>query len=214
MKMIDFNLHKIFVEGQTDQGFIQFVLENKFGITLNENQVKNAIINCKGWTNIGKQKAILLDRVRTENSGKNIIIFDADGKNNDGGFDKRKKELEKIALELNVKFDIFLFPDNHSDGDLELFYSTCFTEDKAFFKECWTGMYNCLNHNKKELNLKFPKSAEMVFSYVDLFEEYKSEEYKNTKSKRSYFDENLWKFDFEQNEFLKKLISFLKEHLK
>lgn len=211
--MIDFNLNKIFVEGKTDQAFIQFVFENQFGIKLEEIQVKNAIIDCGGWTNIAKQKKVLLDPMRLENNGKNIIVFDADGKENKGGFKKRKAELEKIAEELNVSFEIFLFPDNESDGDLELFYSSCFKEDKSFFKECWNNMYACLDGNKKELNLKFPKSAEMVFSYVDLFEQYKSDEYKNSKSKRSYFDDNLWEFDFEKNEYLKKLISFLKEHL-
>lgn len=211
--MIDFNLHKIFVEGKTDQAFIQYVLEKQFGIKLNDEQVNNAIINCKGWTNIVKQTNILFDKIRVENNGKNIVIFDADGKSNNGGFKKRKLELVKIAKSLNVKFEIFLFPDNISDGDLELFYSSCFKEDKSFFKDCWNNMYYCLDGNKKDLKLKFPKSAEMVFSYVDLFEEYKGEEYKNTKSKRSYFDENLWQFDFDKNEYLKKLISFLKEHL-
>jgi hypothetical protein len=212
--MIDFNLHKIFVEGQTDQAFIQFVLEEKFGIELNKEQVNNAIISCQGWSNIKNQTGILQDRIRLENNGKNIVVFDADGKSNDGGFKKRKGELEQIAKNLNVKFDVFLFPDDESDGDLELFYSSCFKADKAFFKDCWNNIYGCLESNKKELKLKYPKSAEMVFSYVDLFEEYKSEEYKNSKSKRSYFDENLWEFDFDQNEYLKKLISFLKEHLK
>lgn len=211
--MPDFNLHKIFVEGKTDQAFIQFVLSKQFGIEFNDGQVNNAIIDCKGWTNIAGLTNILLDTMRIENNGKNIVIFDADGKNNDGGFDKRKEQLEKIADDLGVRFDIFLLPDNDSDGDLESFYASCFKEDKAFFKDCWENMYACLDGNKNGLNLNLPKSAEMVFSYVDLFEEYKSAEYKNSKSKRSYFDENLWEFDFEQNENLKKLISFLKEHL-
>jgi len=211
--MIDFDLHKIFVEGQTDQAFIQFVLEKQFEIKLTDKQVKNAVISCEGWTNIAKQ-AFLLDERRVRNNGKNIVIFDADRKGNNGGFKKRKEELEQIANKLNVKFDIFLFPDDESDGDLESFYSSCFKSEKAFFKDCWDKMYSCLDENKKELNLKFPKSSEMVFSYVDLFEAYKSEEYKNTKSKRSYFDENLWEFDFEKNEYLKRLVAFLKEHLK
>jgi hypothetical protein len=42
-----------------------------------------------------------------------------------------------------------------------------------------------------------------------LFEEYQTEEYKNTKGKRSYFDAGLWEFDFERNQFLKKLIDFI-----
>ena len=119
--MIDFNLHKIFVEGKTDQSFIQFVLEKQFGIILNDNQVNNAIINCQGWSNIQNQTGILLDKIRTENNGKNIVIFDADGKSNDGGFKKRKTELENIAKKIGITFDIFLFPDDQSDGDLELF---------------------------------------------------------------------------------------------
>lgn len=211
--MPDFNLHKIFVEGKTDQAFIQFVLEKQFEIELNDGQVNNAIIDCKGWANIAGLTNILLDTMRIENNGKNIVIFDADGKNNEGGFEKRKMKLEQIATSLGVHFDIFLLPDNESDGDLESFYSSCLKKDKAFFKDCWESMYACLDGNKNGLNLKFPKSAEMVFSYVDLFEAYKSAEYKNTKSKRSYFDENLWDFDFEQNENLKKLNSFFKEHL-
>ena len=150
---------------------------------MNKEQVNNAIISCQGWSNIRNQTAILLDKVRILKNGKNIVIFDADGKSNDGGFKRRKAELERIAKDFGVTFDVFLFPDDESDGDLELFYSSCFKDDKVFFKDCWNNMYDCMNGNKKELKLKFPKSAEMVFSYVDLFEEYKGEEYKNTKSK-------------------------------
>lgn len=132
--MIDFNLHKIFVEGQTDQAFIQFVLEKQFGIELNKEQVNNAIISCQGWSNIRNQTAILLDKVRILKNGKNIVIFDADGKSNDGGFKRRKAELERIAKDFGVTFDVFLFPDDESDGDLELFYSSCFKDDKVFLK--------------------------------------------------------------------------------
>jgi hypothetical protein len=212
--MFDFDLHKIFVEGKTDQGFIQFVIENQFGYILNENQVNDFIIDCKGWTNIKDKTSILLDPLRIENGGKNLIIFDSDGKSNDGGFDKRKKQLEDMATRLGINFEIFLFPDNNSDGDLETFYSSCFKEDKAFFKGCWDNMHICFEkNNDKKLDLKIPKSAEMIFSYVDLFEKYKEEVYENKKAKRNYFDKGLWKFDFENNENLKKIVEFLQKYI-
>ena len=214
MKMFDFDLHKIFVEGKTDQALIQFLLEEKFAIKLNEGQVNDFIINCGGWTNLEKKTSVLLDPLRLENKGKNIIIFDADGKNNEGGFEKRKKKLESVAKKLKIEFKIFLFPNNENDGDLESFYSSCFKKEMKFFKDCWGNLYNCIEENNiYKLDLNVPTSADMVFSYVDLFEKHKEEEYENKKSKRNYFDKGLWEFDFENNKNLKNLIEFLENNL-
>lgn len=215
MTMYNLELHKIFVEGKTDQGFIQYIIETIFEISLNEKQVNDSIIDCVGWTNIEKKTSVLLDPIRLENEGKNIIIFDADKPSNAGGFEKRKRQLENIAKDLGVEFHIFLFPNNKNDGDLETFYSNCFKEDKKFFKDCWDGMIKCFEKNSAEkFDLKIPKSAEMIFSYVDLFQNYKEETYENKKTKRNYFDKGLWEFDFENNEHLKELVEFLQKHLK
>lgn len=170
--------------------------------------------NCGGWTKLEKKTSVLLDPVRSEHSGKNLIIFDADGKNNEGGFAKRKNQLKIIGKNLNVEFEIFLFADDETDGDLESFYSSCFKKDKVFFKDCWDNMYNCIvENNSIRLDLKVPTSAEMVYSYVDLFKKYKEEQYENKKSKRNYFDKGLWDFDFENNINLKNLTKFLENNL-
>jgi hypothetical protein len=214
MPNIDFDFHKIFVEGQTDQGLIQFILEHKFGITFqNDSAINNAIIDCKGWTNL-KEKLGLFDNPERETNGVNIIIFDADSKDNHGGIEKRRKQIIELTKNIKVKSVIFLFPDNESDGDLEDFYCSCFKDDYAFFNQCWDSMVSCFKTNGAVLKLKPIKAAEKVFSYVDLFKAYKEEEYKNSKSKRSYFDKGLWNFDFENNPMLIKLLTFLTDSLK
>jgi hypothetical protein len=213
MNKINFNLHKIFVEGSTDKGFLVFLFE-KYGISFDSNeQVNNAIIDCNGYTNISKQTGILKDKFRIENGGKNLIIFDADSNRNNGGLEKRKNYLLGESKKIGVDFEIFLFPNNKSDGDLEDFYCAFFKKDLSFFNGCWDGMINCLKENKNDLTLKLPYAHEKVFSYVDLFESYKKGEYKNTKTKRSYFDEGLWEFDFINNENLKELCNFLEINL-
>lgn len=211
MPNINFELHKIFVEGNTDQACIEKILKLKYDISFPVNGIalKDGIISCDGWTNIGNQPS-LLDKFRIENGGKNLVIFDADRNNNEGGFQKRLAQLHGIANVIGVCFDIYLFPNNEEDGVLEDFYCSCFKDEMKFFENCWQGMLNCFEASRgQDLILKYPHINGKVFSYVDLFEKYKTGNYKNTKGKRSYFDDGLWNFDFDTNNNLKSLISFI-----
>ncbi len=212
--MPDFNLIKIFVEGATDQGFIQFVLEHQFDVQFSSDAaVYDAIIDCKGWTNIGVKLRNLDSPMRIHEGGRNLIIFDADSKRNKGGMKIRKDELLSKIGKTKVPNSIFLFPDNKNDGDLEDVYCSCMKKAYYFFNDCWDGMIGCFEKHQKELILKYPKSSDKVFSYVDLFQEYKQGNYKNSKTKRNYFDQGLWEFDFEHNQYLRSLIDFLKENI-
>ncbi|KAA6327694.1 hypothetical protein EZS27_023344, partial [termite gut metagenome] len=47
----------------------------------------------------------------------NLIIFDADSIENEGGFTKRKQDIgDKMK---GLSYEIFLFPNNQGDGALE-----------------------------------------------------------------------------------------------
>jgi hypothetical protein len=213
--MLDFDLIKIFVEGSTDQGLIQYILENQFNVKFSTTEsVGDAIIDCKGWTNLEEKLRIADSPKRIQENGVNLVVFDADSKKKKGGFAKRKAEIEERIAGIKIQTYIFLFPNNQTDGDLEDFYCSCMKEEYSFFNHCWDEMISCFEKNKNELILKIPKAAEKVFSYVDLFRNYKKENYKNTKTKRSYFDSGLWAFDFENNLYLKSLVDFLKEHIR
>jgi len=213
MGSINFDIHKIFVEGITDQACIEKILELKYGISFPHNGIAadKAIINCGGWNKL-KTSLFLIDEYRKDMGGKNLVIFDADGKNNEGGYQKRYNQLMSVAGELNIKFEIFLFPNNSADGILEDFYCSCFKKEMKFFEDCWQGMLLCFEQNNNfDLKLNSPSVYDKVYSYVDLFEEYKTVEYKNTKTKRHYFDMGIWEFDFEHNDNLQKLISFIED---
>lgn len=215
--MVDFRLNKIFVEGETDQKMLATLFELKYNIVFPYNglSLNDCIVNCKGWTNLFNL-AELKKPLRLSNNGKNLIIFDADNKSNEGGFKKRKIEIEKRLKEVNesINYSIYLLPNHSESGDLETFYTSCFKSDKLFFPECWNRLYSCLiESNSKKFNLKLPKSAAMVYSYVDLFENHKTGEYKNAKTKRNYLDDGLWEYDFDNNLYLKSLISFLNINL-
>ena len=213
MAKINFNIHKIFVEGETDQSLLIYILNKKFGINLKDEDVSNAIINCKGWNNIENKTTVLKDKSRLANKGKNLVIFDADSKSNHGGFEKRKNQLNAIAKNLGVEFEIYLLPNNKDNGDLEDFYCSCFKSDLYFFNDCWNGMIDCIRNNENGLTLKYPKSDGKVFSYVDLFQNYSTGKYKNKKTKRNYFEEGLWDFDFEANQNLKGLTTFIEQQI-
>lgn len=215
MENIDFNLHKIFVEGNTDQACVERILELRYGITFPKDgvDVKDAIISCNGWTNLSNQPA-LVDSFRKENGGKNLVIFDSDTSNNQGGYQKRYEEITAIAESLGIKFEIYLLPNNSSDGALEDFYCSCFKNEMKFFEECWENMLNCFKRNNvADLSLKLPHTTGKIYSYVDLFDAYRTSDYKNTKGKRHYFDEGLWEFNFDTNDNLKRLVSFFEVNL-
>ena len=216
--MVDFSLNKIFVEGITDQKCIEKIFEIRYGITFPHDgiELNDAIINCVGWSNLKKQPA-LINPYRLANNGKNLVLFDADTKYNEGGLKKRYKEIEDIIMQVHpqIKYKIYLLPNNQEDGDLESFYCSCFKDNMSFFNACWDNMIHCItSSNAQNLTLKIPKSSEKVWSYVSLFENYKLDlNDKNTKGQRNYFDKGLWNFDFSNNKYLVSLTQFLETEL-
>ena len=71
-------------------------------------------------------------------------------------------------------------------------------------------MLHCFEQsNTFGLQLNSPSVYDKVYSYVDIFEAHKKDAYKNTKTNRNYFDSGLWEFDFENNDYLRKLIAFI-----
>ena len=103
-------MHSIYTEGK-DKLFIQDYLTHLFG---NNWKNKVEVNQLNGWTNLSK---ITNELSKITNAGyKNYVIFDADTLANNGGFDSRKKEIEKLK-DQNLLFELFLFPNNQLNGD-------------------------------------------------------------------------------------------------
>ncbi len=208
--MRDFGLNKIFVEGKSDKLFIEALLKKYFDIDCSIPKFKDIVVNVNGKDNLKNQTELVVQE-RREIKAKNLIIFDADFKNKEGGYDKRKKDYEGLSKEIDVPFCIYLLPDNKQDGELEDLIKTCFKKEFEFFGECWNGMIKCFQiTNNDRLNL--PNIDGYIYSYLDLFNDFKTIEYPNNKTKINFLDAGLWDLDKERNKTLEKLVNFIENN--
>ena len=111
----------IFIEAKdrktSEAEFLTAIL-NCLGIPIDAYSLKPT----NGYTNLmDSDKAVNINamRVNTDTGEKNLVVFDADYDNNNGGFEKRRDQLLKKKEELGLEFELFLWPDNSSDGDVE-----------------------------------------------------------------------------------------------
>ena len=129
----------IFVEGNADVKFISDYISH---IKLTGAKIHGL----SGWTDI-KNMRTDITRYKDENDNV-LVIFDADTNKNKGGFVTRKKQIEDYALPLD---DIFLFPDNQNDGELEDLLENIINDKNKPIFDCWEEYETCLKEcaNKK-----------------------------------------------------------------
>jgi hypothetical protein len=124
--------------------FIRTLLED----VLNFDKSKYAVeIECVGGKdNLPNVTNKMIDTTLGE-GGTNLIIFDADSqaKAKDGGCIKRKKALQQILDSKGVQAEIFLFPNDKDDGDVETLLEKLMRKDlhEKFF-DCYNDYETCL----------------------------------------------------------------------
>ena len=126
------------------------------------------IIPLNGWQGLWKTNK-LIENIDLGN--QNIIIFDADTPENNGGFQKRKKEIEAIKAEKNIEFELFLFPNNSNDGDFELLLENIINKEHQNLLDCFGKYEKCIDNSKSNnpLKYKLPIRKAKIYSYVDAF---------------------------------------------
>lgn len=76
---------------------------------------------------------------------KNIILFDADSPANGGGYNVRYTELQNKLQQLGVSANIFLWPNNHKDGEVEtLLESIAQRGLHQLFFDCFEDYERCV----------------------------------------------------------------------
>lgn len=81
----------------------------------------------------------------TIEGGVNLIVFDADYPVNNGGYQRRKDELQKKLSELGIEAELFLFPNDEADGDFESLIENIARKDiHARFFDCFHDYEQCL----------------------------------------------------------------------
>ena len=208
--MNDYGSNRIFVEGEIDKVFIDALLKKHLGII-----DSNLVISTNGKDKL-IDSPILIDVIRKKRNAKNIILFDTDYLSKDGGRVKRLNEYQNIAVELEIEFKIYLFPNNdETEGEVEDVIKTCFNKDFNSFDDCWLEMIECFQKNAFDKELNIPAKEGFLFSKIDLFKNYRQNENWNYASltKYDYSDIGIWNLETNENPVLEKLLNFIKNNL-
>ncbi|MGL2434438.1 DUF3226 domain-containing protein [Helicobacter pylori] len=171
----------IFVEGPSDKVFLEVYLYFLEDLPIKNFKVKDI----KGKDNLSKR---LLE---IEKYDKTLIIFDADK-----DYESNKKEILKVVSNMKQtkqteqtisEEQIFLFPNNQDDGDLETLLLEIAKHDE--FLKCFEGYLECIKskeHYKPIKNIR----KNMLYAYLEVFELQKFFQYKwDTNNKKN--EENI-----------------------
>ncbi len=164
----------IYTEGKSDKNFLSWCLD----VWKNEDHFDQAhfdIIHVEGKNNLfsdGLCKDIKRILNNEDHRYKQVcIIFDADIKEenqeSDAGFDNKLKHIRKEFKEKGTDFpkeQIFLFPNNQDDGDLETLLLEMAKHDE--FLKCFEGYLECIKskeHYKPIKNIR----KNMLYAYLE-----------------------------------------------
>ncbi|GAA9870792.1 hypothetical protein VN0651_00840 [Helicobacter pylori] len=142
----------IFVEGPSDKVFLEVYLYFLEDIPIKNFKVKDVT----GKDNLSKR---LLE---IEKYDKTLIIFDADK-----DYESNKKEILSKTQQKITEEQIFLFPNNQDDGDLETLLLEIAKHDE--FLKCFEGYLECIKskeHYKPIKNI----SKSKWYAYLEVFE--------------------------------------------
>ena len=146
----------IFVEGSSDKDFLELYIK----YLQNNNYIKDNI-NYKIEQVGGKDKLYKYNNNKIKNN-KYAVIFDADN--------EYRTSIENIKIQFEISDDnnIFLFPNNKDNGNLETLL-----EKIAIYKEvlnCFDSYENCINTLKNtNTNINTPAKKSKVYAYMHAF---------------------------------------------
>ena len=142
--------YRIFVEGIADKRFIEQLVESIF----NEPVPSGFVIKTEGCSKLTspttEQTFINEMKRTTADDGVNLVIFDADT-----NCEKRRKELLDWKRRSQVDFELFLFPDNINNGELEDLLQGIINPENQPVMECWNKYEDSLK------NVSLPWRGEM-----------------------------------------------------
>lgn len=202
----------IYVEGKPDIPLIEGIIKNKFPRTA----VEYSIESTGGYTNISK--FVNPSQENRDDDGINLVIFDADSSiYPDGGIDKRKAY---ISAQNSFIDDVFLFPNNSDDGDLEILL-------ERIVNPTHQQVVDSFNQYQEDIgskvftntpvvqNYEVPAQKAKIYSYADILQaSFKKQGTKANIDKLNLSvyclpDKDFWDFDSED---LQPLIDFLAKY--
>ena len=191
-------------ETTNEQDFVENFIGHHFPQTRPEDF---EIIGTGGKNKLGETALKFIEN--TIEGGKNIVIFDADTSGNKGGFAKRKAELLKAKDEYGIEFDLFLWPNNHADGDFESMLLQITRHEHRGLIDCYRKYEKCIkrmDRGKKLYQTRGRKGE--IFSYIAAMKRSRKENERFAKGFWAFENPQYWNLD---SEYLQPLERFLKD---
>ncbi len=146
----------IFVEGPSDKVFLEAYLYFLEDIPIKNFKVKDVT----GKDNLSTKRLLEIEKY-----DKTLIIFDADK-----DYESNKKEILKVVSKTKQTISeeqIFLFPNNQDDGDLETLLLEIAKYDE--FLKCFEGYLECIKNKEHYKPIKNIRKN-MLYAYLEVFE--------------------------------------------
>lgn len=207
---------KIFIEGKNkkvpESEFLRAVLQH-IGVTSDQYE----LIHTDGYKNLldsAITSNIEIMRANSDAGGRNLVIFDADTAFNKGGFSLRQGELLERKAVLGLEFELFLWPDNKGDGDVEMLMESVARKDlyPEFF-ECFGKYEHCMSQRKNDKGEPFyttPNRKGKLHTYFNAIPISKTKKDGFGKGTWRWDDTEIWNLDAETLQPLKEfLIKYL-----
>jgi hypothetical protein len=187
----------IIVEGIADKKFLEDYLSH---LGTDKNNFKVICINGKDNLSYFENEF----KKNTNNGELNLIIFDTD---ND--FNIRKEFLLNFKEENELEFQLFLFPNNKDEGDLETLLENIIPENNVEIMNCWSNYENCISSLNRKLTI--PANKSKIHTYLEVLLDDTQKGKKKAKEKnRDYKDKDHWNLD---SDYLLSLKEFLLDSL-
>lgn len=165
------------------------------------------IVGTGGWINL--QNLVFEFESNSDVGGTNLVIFDADEERNNGGFVKRQAEIKNL-IPTTIKFKLFLWPDNKTDGDFELLLSKIVNPEHQCLLDSYEHFEDEVRrYDPNDEKYDIPGRKGEMYTYISL---HKKSGTQNKKFKKGY-----WLFDdikywnLSSNE-LKPLLDFFEQN--
>ncbi len=204
---------RIIIEGVEDASFLESFLERKLK---KSRGTHFDFVSSGGWSKLSELSPQIEE---FHDAGDTIVVvFDADSedKHSNGGHSKRLEKLRSILNEqpkirpLASKIDIFLFPNNGDDGDLEVLLEGAVPADKRYVFDCFENYLRCVasESNRRSMQYVRPNQKSKIFAYTECFPKSKTTE-RTGKEKRSAYHPDYWDF---YSLHLTPLLQFFERH--
>ena len=207
---------KIYIEGKNkkvpESEFLRAILEH-IGIPAE----KYEFVHTNGYTSLldaANGVNVEIMRANSDNGGTNLVIFDADTTANNGGFAQRQKELLDKGYSLGLNFDLFLWPDNEHDGDVEVLMESIARKDlyPEFF-DCFSKYEHCISQRKNDKGEPFyttPNRKGKLHTYFNSLPISNTKKNKFGSGVWRWSDTDIWSLD---SDSLRQIKEFLLKHL-